>query len=74
MESTTTGTDTISVPLQNQTGLDETKFSIYVLGFTTTSQKMLSVGSGTTATFVTVPNTSGTLPVYNGPNSPIKSA
>jgi hypothetical protein len=64
MESTTTPANTISIPLQNQTGLDETQFSIYVLGFTTTSQKMLSVTTGTTATFVTVPNTSGTLPVY----------
>jgi len=64
MESTITANDTISIPLQNQTGLDETLFSIYVLGFSTTSKKMLSVATGTTATFVTIPNTSGTLPVY----------
>lgn len=64
MKSTTTATNTITIPLQNQTGLDESKFSIYVLGFSTASQKMLSVGSGTTATFVTAPNTSGTLPAY----------
>jgi hypothetical protein len=64
MESTTTATDTISIPLQNQTGLDENNFSIYVLGFSPTSKKMLSVGTGTTATFVPVTNTSGTLPAY----------
>lgn len=63
MESTT-ATNTITIPLQNQTGLDDKQFSIYVLGFSTTSQKMLSVGTGTTATFVTVPNASGTLPAY----------
>lgn len=64
MESTTTTTNTISIPLQNQTGLDGTEYTIYVLGFSTTSQKMLSVGTGTTATFVPVPNASGTLPAY----------
>jgi hypothetical protein len=64
MASTTTATNTITISLQNQTGLDENKFSIYVLGFSTASQKMLSVGSGTTATFVTVPSASGTLPAY----------
>src|SRR5215216_2703673 len=64
MESTVTATDTISIPLQNQTGLDENQYTIYVLGFSTTSKKMLSVETGTTATFVPVTNTSGTLPVY----------
>ena len=65
IESTATGTNTISIPLQNQTGLDDNQYTIYVLGFSTTSKKMLSVGSGTTlATFVPVPNTSGTLPAY----------
>lgn len=64
MESTTTTTSTISIPLQNQTGLDGTQYTIYVLGFSTTSQKMLSVGTGTIATFVPVPNASGTLPAY----------
>lgn len=65
MESTTTDTDTISIPLQNQTGLDENQYTVYVLGFSTTSKKMLNVKTGTTfATFVPVPNTSGTLPVY----------
>lgn len=65
MESTVTATDTISIPLQNQTGLDKNKYTIYVLGFSTTSKKMLSVKTGTTiATFVSVPNTSGTLPAY----------
>jgi hypothetical protein len=64
-ESTTTATGTISIPLQNQTGLDGNRYTIYVLGFSTTSKKMLSVEAGTTvATFVSVPNTSGTLPVY----------
>jgi hypothetical protein len=63
-ESTMTATDTISIPLQNQTGLDASQFSIYVLGFSTTSKKMLSVETGTTATFVPVTNTSGTLPAY----------
>ena len=59
-----TTSNTISIPLQNQTGLDEANFSIYVLGFSTTSKKMLSVGSGTTATFVPVTSASGTLPAY----------
>jgi hypothetical protein len=64
MESTITGNNAISIPLQNQTGLDATQFTVYVLGFSTASQKMLSVETGTTATFVKVPNASGTLPVY----------
>ena len=64
MEATTTATNTISIPLQNQTGLDATQYTIYVLGFSTTSQKMLSVEAGTIATFVPVPNGSGTLPAY----------
>jgi hypothetical protein len=64
MESTVTATDTISIPLQNQTGLDKTQYTIYVLGFSTTSKKMLSVETGTTATFVPVTSTSGTLPAY----------
>lgn len=66
MESTT-ATNTITIPLQNQTGLDPTQYTIYVLGFSTTSQKMLSVATGTgntIATFVPVPNPSGTLPAY----------
>lgn len=34
MEPTVTATDTISIPLQNQTGLDEAQYTtIYVLGF-----------------------------------------
>jgi hypothetical protein len=64
MESTVTATNTISIPLQNQTGLDENQYTIYILGFSTTSKKMLSVGTGTTATFVPIMNTSGALPVY----------
>ena len=65
MESTTTSVNSITIPLQNQTGLDGTQYTIYVLGFSTTSQKMLSVGAGTTiATFVPVPNEKGTLPAY----------
>lgn len=65
MESTTTATNTISIPLQNQTGLDQTQYTIYLLGFSTTSQKMLSVETGTTiAKFVPVPNEKGTLPAY----------
>lgn len=64
MASTATATNTISIPLQNQTGLDESRYAVYVLGFSTTSKKMLSVGAGTTATFVSVPNASGTLPAY----------
>lgn len=64
MDSTIATTDTITIPLQNQTGLDATQYTIYVLGFSTTSQKMLSVETGTIATFVAVPNASGTLPAY----------
>src|SRR5918993_1968331 len=66
MESTTTATDIISIPLRNQTGLDEKQYTIYVLGFSTTSRKMLDVESETTtAKFVPVPKASGTLPVFN---------
>lgn len=65
MESTTTATAAISIPLYNQTGLDEKRYTIYILGFSTASKKMLSVKTGTTiAEFVSVPNVSGTLPVY----------
>lgn len=65
MEKNITANDTISIPLQNQTGLDETQYSIYVLGFSTASKMMLSVNAGTKiATFVPVPNQSGTLPAY----------
>lgn len=65
MTETATANNTISIPLENQTGLDETKYSIYVLGFSTASKMMLSVTSGTqTATFVPVPNQTGTLPAY----------
>lgn len=65
MKSANTDTGAISIPLQNQTGLDTEKYSIYVLGFSTTSQLMLSVTTGTTASFVAMPNESGTLPAYN---------
>ncbi|MEI8381916.1 MAG: beta-1,3-glucanase family protein [Planctomycetota bacterium] len=58
-------TQTILIPLRNQTGLKAQDFTIYVLGFSPTSKKMLNVAAGTkTAKFVTMPNATGTLPVY----------
>lgn len=56
---------TILIPLRNQTGLKAQDYTIYVLGFSPTSKKMLNVAAGTkTATFVPMPNETGTLPVY----------
>ena len=54
----------INILLKNQTGLDDSQYSIYVLGYSTASQQMLSVTAGTTAAFVAVPNQSGNLPTY----------
>jgi hypothetical protein len=55
----------IRIPLVNKTGLDMTRYSIYVLGFAAASKKMLSrIASNNTASFTAITKDSGTLPVY----------
>ncbi len=49
-----------SIPLQNQTGLDPTQYTIYVLGYSTASQMMLMQDG----TFQPFPSDSGTIPGY----------
>src|SRR6267154_1507032 len=57
--------NSISIPLENQTGLPNSDFTIYVLGFSTASKKQLMLnGASTTATFASMPQESGTLPAY----------
>mgnify|MGYP003325531992 CR=1 FL=1 len=56
---------TITIPLRNQTGLNAQNYTIYILGFSSTSKKMLNVAAGTkAATFVPMPSENGTLPAY----------
>lgn len=56
---------TLTIALHDGTKLPSAKYSIYVLGFTTKSKKMLSVsGKDKTATFIPVTAKSGTLPAY----------
>lgn len=60
-----TQTTTLTITLHDGTTLAAAKYTIYVLGFTTKSQKMLSITKGTkTATFIPVAANSGTLPAY----------
>ncbi len=54
----------LTIPLVNSTGLSAADYTIYVLGFSSTSQKYLSVGNDKVASFVDIPDTDGTLPVY----------
>lgn len=55
----------ITIPLLNKTGLDSTKYTIYVLGFSPTSKKFLSQKPKTTAaSFVDMPSENGTIPAY----------
>jgi len=47
---------TITIPLRNQTGLNAQNYTIYILGFSSTSKKMLNVAAGTkAATLVPMP-------------------
>lgn len=66
MTSSTGSNKTIKIHLQDQTNLRSGDYTIYVVGFSAASKKMLSVTSGTTAAFVSVPTQpgSGTLPAY----------
>ena len=56
--------DSYSMPLQNLTGLDTTQYTIYVLGYSTSSQLMLQVGSNQTGTFAPFPAASGNISCY----------
>lgn len=58
---------TLTIALHDGTQLPSAKYTIYVLGFTTKSQKMLSISDKSkskTATFIPVTAKSGTLPAY----------
>ena len=52
--------DSYSISLQNQTGLDEAEYTIYALGYSTTS-KMMLLNDGTFGPF---PANNGTIPSY----------
>jgi len=55
----------LTIPLVNSTGLSTTDYTIYILGFSSTSQKCLTVTTGSTvASFQDFPNTSGTVPSF----------
>lgn len=64
MALSTVSGQSIKIGLQDQTNLKSGDYTVYVVGFSATSQKMLSVASETTAAFVPVPPGNGTLPVY----------
>lgn len=58
---------TLSIALHDGTKLSSGKYTIYVLGFTTKSKKMLSIidkSKTKTASFIAVTAKSGTLPAY----------
>lgn len=55
----------ISIPIGQSTCLDMTKHTIYVMGFSSTSQKMLSVDGNTgIASFTKITDATGTLNTY----------
>ncbi len=57
--------DSISIPLKNKTGLPTGSFSIYVLGFSATSQKQLTLtAKSQVAAFTAITQENGTLPAY----------
>lgn len=55
----------ITIILDNKTGLDSSKYTIYLIGFSSSSKKMLSPGTQPkTAKFVEITSKEGILPAY----------
>ena len=54
----------ITISLENQTGLDPDNYTIYVMGFSSTSQMQLVISSGTKAKFAPVDSPSGNLNIF----------
>ena len=59
--------DNIRIPLLDQTGLDRSKYEIYVLGFSSTSKKQLYVAGDANkkGLFTKITEESGSLPAYS---------
>jgi hypothetical protein len=55
---------TYTLSLENINGLPSSRYTVYVLGFSTSSQKMLTVDSNQVGSFISMPSTTGNIPSY----------